>query len=149
MNWDGRQNRKLIDKRQPQKIITSQRQRAIPSTFTTTSHTQPIETHYPLEMGREIQKKKRRSARQPVRQTNRPKRPLNPLGNSTIAANWYNPPSSALDEPLTNISIGTRTRPSRRTTAVLDSQPVSEHLQAALKKHSAKNALRKTKTLSL
>lgn len=39
-------------------------------------------------MGREIQKKKRRSGRQPIRQSNKPKRPLNPLGNSIIAKNW-------------------------------------------------------------
>jgi nucleolar protein 16 len=46
-------------------------------------------------MGREIQKKKRRSKSQPIRQSNRLKKPLNPLGNSTIAANWFvlpNPP---------------------------------------------------------
>lgn len=39
-------------------------------------------------MGREIQKKKRRSGRQPIRQSNKPKNPLNPLGNSIIAKNW-------------------------------------------------------------
>ncbi|KAI9898532.1 hypothetical protein N3K66_006892 [Trichothecium roseum] len=39
-------------------------------------------------MGRELQKKKRRSGRQPVRQPNRPKNPVNPLGNSTVARAW-------------------------------------------------------------
>lgn len=39
-------------------------------------------------MGRELQKKKRRSGRQPVRQPNRPKHPVNPLGNSTVARAW-------------------------------------------------------------
>ncbi|VUC24264.1 unnamed protein product [Clonostachys rosea] len=33
-------------------------------------------------------KRKRRSKSQPIRQSNRLKKPLNPLGNSTIAANW-------------------------------------------------------------
>jgi nucleolar protein 16 len=40
-------------------------------------------------MGREIQKKKRRSKSQPIRQSNRLKKPVNPLGNNTIAANWF------------------------------------------------------------
>lgn len=39
-------------------------------------------------MGREIQKKKRRSNRQPIRQSNQRKKALNPLGNSIIARNW-------------------------------------------------------------
>ncbi|GAO16863.1 uncharacterized protein UV8b_06876 [Ustilaginoidea virens] len=39
-------------------------------------------------MGRELQKKKRRSNRQPVRQSNRTKKILNPRGNSVIAQNW-------------------------------------------------------------
>jgi hypothetical protein len=42
-------------------------------------------------MGREIQKKKRRSARQPVRQPRKPKNALNPRGNAMIAKNWYVP----------------------------------------------------------
>ncbi|CAH0005302.1 unnamed protein product [Clonostachys byssicola] len=33
-------------------------------------------------------KKKRRSKSQPIRQSNRLKKPVNPLGNNTIAANW-------------------------------------------------------------
>lgn len=40
-------------------------------------------------MGRELQKKKRRANRQPVRQPNRSKKVLNPRGNSVIAKNWY------------------------------------------------------------
>lgn len=40
-------------------------------------------------MGRELQKKKRRSGRPPVRQSNRTKKILNPRGNSVIAKNWY------------------------------------------------------------
>lgn len=39
-------------------------------------------------MGRELQKKKRRSGRQPVRQPNRTKKILNPRGNDAIAKNW-------------------------------------------------------------
>ncbi|KAL0943964.1 Nucleolar protein 16 [Colletotrichum truncatum] len=39
-------------------------------------------------MGRDLQKKKRRSGRQKIRQPNKPKRLLNPLGNDIIAKNW-------------------------------------------------------------
>ncbi|KAH6955390.1 hypothetical protein HG530_008889 [Fusarium avenaceum] len=39
-------------------------------------------------MGRELQKKKARSGRQPVRQLNRTKKILNPRGNDAIAKNW-------------------------------------------------------------
>ncbi|KAG5986388.1 hypothetical protein E4U43_005527 [Claviceps pusilla] len=39
-------------------------------------------------MGRELQKKKRRSNRQPVRQSNKTKKILNPRGNNIIAQNW-------------------------------------------------------------
>lgn len=39
-------------------------------------------------MGRELQKKKRRSGRQPIRQLNRTKKILNPRGNTLIAQNW-------------------------------------------------------------
>ncbi|KAH8177306.1 ribosome biogenesis protein nop16 domain-containing protein [Sarocladium implicatum] len=39
-------------------------------------------------MGRELQKKKRRSGRAPVKMSNKPKNPLNPRGNSIIAKNW-------------------------------------------------------------
>ncbi|KAH7318368.1 ribosome biogenesis protein Nop16 [Stachybotrys elegans] len=39
-------------------------------------------------MGRDLQKKKRRSGRQPIRQANRTKKILNPRGNSIIAKNW-------------------------------------------------------------
>lgn len=42
-------------------------------------------------MGRELQKKKRRSGRQPVKMSHKPKNPLNPRGNTIIAANWYIP----------------------------------------------------------
>ncbi|KAF5025975.1 hypothetical protein F66182_1943 [Fusarium sp. NRRL 66182] len=41
-------------------------------------------------MGREIQKKKARSGRQPVRTFNRSKKILNPRGNDAIAKNWRN-----------------------------------------------------------
>ncbi|ATY60463.1 nucleolar 16 [Cordyceps militaris] len=40
-------------------------------------------------MGRELQKKKRRSGRQPIRQSNKTKKILNPRGNNIIAENWY------------------------------------------------------------
>ncbi|KAH6893243.1 ribosome biogenesis protein Nop16 [Thelonectria olida] len=39
-------------------------------------------------MGRELQKKKRRAGRQPVRQSNRTKKILNPRGSVIIAKNW-------------------------------------------------------------
>ncbi|OAQ95767.1 hypothetical protein LLEC1_00378 [Akanthomyces lecanii] len=39
-------------------------------------------------MGRELQKKKRRSGRQPIRQSNKTKKILNPRGNNIIADNW-------------------------------------------------------------
>ncbi|KAG6008036.1 hypothetical protein E4U21_005049 [Claviceps maximensis] len=39
-------------------------------------------------MGRELQKKKRRSNRQPVKQSNKTKKILNPRGNNIIAKNW-------------------------------------------------------------
>ncbi|KAJ9426529.1 ribosome biogenesis protein Nop16 [Fusarium oxysporum] len=39
-------------------------------------------------MGRELQKKKARSGRQPIRQLNRSKKILNPRGNDAIAKNW-------------------------------------------------------------
>jgi len=40
------------------------------------------------KMGRELQKKKRRSSKHPVRQSQKPKKAPNPLGNSIIAKNW-------------------------------------------------------------
>lgn len=40
-------------------------------------------------MGRDLQKKKNRSGKQPIRQPQRKKKLLNPLGNSIIAKNWY------------------------------------------------------------
>ncbi|KAM0479941.1 hypothetical protein ACHAPX_004519 [Trichoderma viride] len=39
-------------------------------------------------MGRELQKRKRRSGRAPIRQSNTTKKILNPRGNSVIAKNW-------------------------------------------------------------
>ncbi|ROV92635.1 hypothetical protein VPNG_09885 [Cytospora leucostoma] len=39
-------------------------------------------------MGRDLQKRKNRSSRPVVKQSNRLKKPLNPLGNSLIAKNW-------------------------------------------------------------
>ncbi|KAI3401023.1 hypothetical protein diail_728 [Diaporthe ilicicola] len=39
-------------------------------------------------MGRDLQKRKNRSSRATIRQPNRLKKPLNPLGSSTIAKNW-------------------------------------------------------------
>lgn len=58
-------------------------------------------------MGREIQKKKRRSKSQPIRQSNRLKKPVNPLGNNTIAANWFvfTKPSAWIEEqPCSNFA---------------------------------------------
>lgn len=39
-------------------------------------------------MGRELQKRKRRSSRATVRQPTSHKKPLNPMGNSIVAKNW-------------------------------------------------------------
>ncbi|CAM1508130.1 Fc.00g049780.m01.CDS01 [Cosmosporella sp. VM-42] len=39
-------------------------------------------------MGRDLQKRKRRAGRQPIRQANRTKKILNPRGNNLIARNW-------------------------------------------------------------
>lgn len=47
-------------------------------------------------MGRELQKKKRRSGRPAIRQSNKTKKILNPRGNSVIAKNWYYRLSSSL-----------------------------------------------------
>ncbi|KAG5981640.1 hypothetical protein E4U55_002725 [Claviceps digitariae] len=47
-------------------------------------------------MGRELQKKKRRSNRQPVRQSNKTKKILNPRGNNVIAQNC--PPNLSSNE---------------------------------------------------
>lgn len=60
-------------------------------------------------MGRELQKKKRRSGRSVVRQPNKTKKILNPRGNSVIAKNWYeekNP--TILSKRTANSSTGTR-----------------------------------------
>ena len=47
-------------------------------------------------MGRELQKRKRRSSRAKVTMPNRRKKALNPLGNDIIAKHWFVPtPSSA------------------------------------------------------
>lgn len=42
-------------------------------------------------MGRELQKRKRRSSRAKVTMPNRRKKALNPLGNDIIAKAWYVP----------------------------------------------------------
>ena len=47
-------------------------------------------------MGRELQKRKRRSSRAKVTMSNKPKKRLNPLGNGIIARNWCaRPPFSS------------------------------------------------------
>lgn len=56
------------------------------TTYTTTPNSNRRET---TTMGRELQKKKRRSGRQPIRQPNKTKKILNPRGNNIIAKNWY------------------------------------------------------------
>jgi len=43
-------------------------------------------------MGRELQKKKRRSSQPKTKQKPKSKRVNNPRGNAIIAANWYIPP---------------------------------------------------------
>ncbi|KAH0594473.1 hypothetical protein MHUMG1_07823 [Metarhizium humberi] len=52
------------------------------------STTNPILPNRTATMGRELQKKKRRSNRQPVKQSNKTKKILNPRGNNIIAKNW-------------------------------------------------------------
>lgn len=39
-------------------------------------------------MGRDLQKRKRRSSRPTIKQSNKPKKPLNPRGNSIVAKAW-------------------------------------------------------------
>ena len=46
-------------------------------------------------MGRELQKRKRRSSRAKVTMPNRHKKALNPLGNDIIAKNWFVPAPSS------------------------------------------------------
>src|SRR4051794_1897961 len=53
-------------------------------------------------MGRELQKRKRRSSRAKVKMPNRvSKKQLNPTGNSTIAQAWFVPPPPLLPLPST------------------------------------------------
>lgn len=74
-------------------------------------------------MGRELQKKKRRSGRQPVRQSNRTKKILNPRGNDAIAKNWCapaTPPTTLSIDLNTNMTlVGTRMRLWHKTTDAL------------------------------
>lgn len=49
-------------------------------------------------MGSVRQKRKRRSSRATVRQSNKPKNPINPKGNSIIAKNWYVPSRFCLSQ---------------------------------------------------
>ena len=68
-------------------------------------------------MGRELQKRKRRSSRPTIRMPNRRKKALNPLGNSIIAKSWFVPifiyffplPFPSLPCKLTN-SFGARNK---------------------------------------
>jgi hypothetical protein len=85
-------------------------------------HNPQPSTNSLVTMGRELQKKKRRSGRQPIRQSNRTKKILNPRGNDAIAKNWcaFQPPSIQLQSA--NIGLaGTRMRLWHKTTAVLAS----------------------------
>lgn len=61
----------------------------------TSQHQTPISARTHETMGRELQKRKRRSLRPKVTMPARRKKALNPLGNGIIAKNWYVfPPSS-------------------------------------------------------
>ncbi|EXV00218.1 ribosome biogenesis protein [Metarhizium robertsii] len=63
-------------------------------------------------MGRELQKKKRRSNRQPVKQSNKTKKILNPRGNNIIAKNWYrlSPPPQIHGPSLQSLQLKLLTR---------------------------------------
>ncbi len=90
-------------------------------------------------MGRELQKRKRRSSRAKVTMPNRRKKALNPLGNDIIAKHWYVPP----DAPFTRhhaVSMpeadhiarpGTRKKPCPKTTPASAWSPSWARLQAA------------------
>lgn len=56
-------------------------------------------------MGREIQKKKRRSKAQAIRQPSSRKKLLNPLGSNIVAQNWSAPSSHYLNSPNTKKHI--------------------------------------------
>lgn len=40
-------------------------------------------------MGRDLQKRKRRSSRPTIKQSNKSKKPLNPRGNNLVAKSWF------------------------------------------------------------
>jgi hypothetical protein len=51
-------------------------------------------------MGRQLQKKKQRSSRPKIRQSQKPKKVLNPRGNDLIAKNWSDFFLKALFSPI-------------------------------------------------
>ncbi|KAJ4148155.1 hypothetical protein LMH87_002637 [Akanthomyces muscarius] len=86
-------------------------------------------------MGRELQKKKRRSGRMPIRQSNKTKKILNPRGNNIIADNWDK--KSTLSQNYRRLGLVSRLRaPTGGVEGRLDSSSIAA-LQAA---HSAADA---------
>lgn len=92
--------------------------------LTTPPHS-PRYPQYTATMGRELQKRKNRSSRPVIRQSNRLKKPLNPMGNSLVAKNWSvfpaaHSPLSHLPKPLAynyTHNSGTKKKPFPKTTA--------------------------------
>ncbi|OAA72537.1 nucleolar protein 16 [Cordyceps fumosorosea ARSEF 2679] len=87
-------------------------------------------------MGRELQKKKRRSGRMPVRQSNKTKKILNPRGNNIIADNWDK--KATMSQNYRRLGLVSRLRaPTGGVEGRLDQTSVAA-LQAA---HSAADAV--------
>ncbi|XWX00050.1 hypothetical protein V2A60_008066 [Cordyceps javanica] len=86
-------------------------------------------------MGRELQKKKRRSGRMPVRQSNKTKKILNPRGNNIVAENWDK--KATLSQNYRRLGLVSRLRaPTGGVEGRLDKSSIAA-LQAA---HSAADA---------
>ncbi|KAJ6781153.1 hypothetical protein PWT90_07864 [Aphanocladium album] len=86
-------------------------------------------------MGRELQKKKRRSGRMPVRQANKTKKILNPRGNNIIAENWDK--KATMSQNYRRLGLVSRLRaPTGGVEGRLDKSSIAA-LQAA---HSAADA---------
>ncbi|KAM3543874.1 hypothetical protein ARSEF1564_003211 [Beauveria bassiana] len=86
-------------------------------------------------MGRELQKKKRRAGRKPVRQSNKTKKILNPRGNNIIAENWDK--KATLSQNYRRLGLVSRLRaPTGGVESPLDKSSIAA-LRAA---HSAADA---------
>ncbi|KAL6878970.1 ribosome biogenesis protein Nop16 [Trichoderma novae-zelandiae] len=81
-------------------------------------------------MGRELQKKKRRSGRPVIRQSNKTKKILNPRGNSVIAKNWDKTETLAQNYRRLGLLARLKT-PTGGTEKKLSSAPASSPVPAA------------------